>query len=125
MRLALLFTLHSCFILCFVLFWFLFFGPFFSILSFLLWNSWWLVEELLMLLRIFLIVRMEISQLLCKMSSPASSLIISGLWTHEAVPNRVRVAVRLRPRNAEELVADVDFADCVEIQPEVCLGSFL
>ncbi|CAK9866981.1 unnamed protein product [Sphagnum jensenii] len=36
-----------------------------------------------------------------------------------AVPNRVRVAVRLRPRNAEELVADVDFADCVEIQPEL------
>jgi kinesin family protein 5 len=59
------------------------------------------------------------------MSSSASSLIISGLWTHEAVPNRVRVAVRLRPRNAEELVADVDFADCVEIQPEVRLGSFL
>jgi hypothetical protein len=37
-----------------------------------------------------------------------------------AVPNRVRVAVRLRPRNAEELVSDVDFADCVELQPEVC-----
>ena len=36
------------------------------------------------------------------------------------VPNRVRVAVRLRPRNAEELQADVDFADCVELQPEVC-----
>lgn len=29
-------------------------------------------------------------------------------------------AVRLRPRNAEELQADVDFADCVELQPEVC-----
>ena len=36
------------------------------------------------------------------------------------VPNRVRVAVRLRPRNAEELQADVDSADCVELQPEVC-----
>ncbi len=36
------------------------------------------------------------------------------------MPNRVRVAVRLRPRNAEELVSDVDFADCVELQPEVC-----
>ncbi|KAG0561306.1 hypothetical protein KC19_9G053700 [Ceratodon purpureus] len=35
------------------------------------------------------------------------------------VPNRVRVAVRLRPRNAEELQADVDFADCVELQPEL------
>ncbi|KAK6935274.1 Kinesin motor domain [Dillenia turbinata] len=32
---------------------------------------------------------------------------------------RVRVAVRLRPRNAEELVADADFADCVELQPEL------
>lgn len=36
------------------------------------------------------------------------------------VPGRVRVAVRLRPRNAEESVADADFADCVELQPEVC-----
>ncbi|KAJ7010817.1 kinesin-like protein KIN-UA [Populus alba x Populus x berolinensis] len=35
------------------------------------------------------------------------------------VPGRVRVAVRLRPRNAEEMVADADFADCVELQPEV------
>ncbi|BBH03231.1 Armadillo/beta-catenin repeat family protein / kinesin motor family protein [Prunus dulcis] len=31
----------------------------------------------------------------------------------------VRVAVRLRPRNAEEMVADADFADCVELQPEL------
>jgi len=35
------------------------------------------------------------------------------------VANRVRVAVRLRPRNPEELVADTDFADCVELQPEL------
>ncbi|XP_012439570.1 kinesin-like protein KIN-UA isoform X1 [Gossypium raimondii] len=35
------------------------------------------------------------------------------------VPGRVRVAVRLRPRNAEESVADADFADCVELQPEL------
>ncbi|KAF9689432.1 hypothetical protein SADUNF_Sadunf01G0091600 [Salix dunnii] len=35
------------------------------------------------------------------------------------VPGRVRVAVRLRPRNAEEMVADADFPDCVELQPEV------
>ncbi|MBA0768214.1 hypothetical protein Gotri_017034 [Gossypium trilobum] len=34
------------------------------------------------------------------------------------VPGRVRVAVRLRPRNAEESVADADFSDCVELQPE-------
>nr|GMC84796.1 armadillo repeat-containing kinesin-like protein 2 [Ipomoea batatas] len=38
------------------------------------------------------------------------SLIVSG---------RVRVAVRLRPQNAEELAADADFADCVELQPEL------
>ncbi|XWS49832.1 hypothetical protein CRYUN_Cryun12cG0036800 [Craigia yunnanensis] len=36
-----------------------------------------------------------------------------------AVPGRVRVAVRLRPCNAEESVADADFADCVELQPEL------
>ncbi|KMT00114.1 hypothetical protein BVRB_1g019380 [Beta vulgaris subsp. vulgaris] len=35
------------------------------------------------------------------------------------VPGRVRVAVRLRPKNAEESVADADFADCVELQPEL------
>lgn len=34
------------------------------------------------------------------------------------------MAVRLRPRNAEELAADADFADCVELQPEVLLVSF-
>ncbi|XP_015961465.1 kinesin-like protein KIN-UB [Arachis duranensis] len=37
----------------------------------------------------------------------------------DAVPGRVRVAVRLRPRNAEEMIADADFADCVELQPEL------
>ncbi|KAI4327053.1 hypothetical protein L6164_019556 [Bauhinia variegata] len=35
------------------------------------------------------------------------------------VPGRVRVAVRLRPKNTEELAADADFADCVELQPEL------
>ncbi|KAM7273087.1 hypothetical protein ACFE04_027751 [Oxalis oulophora] len=30
------------------------------------------------------------------------------------LPGRVRVAVRLRPRNQEELVSDVDFADCLK-----------
>lgn len=38
-----------------------------------------------------------------------------------SVSGRVRVAVRLRPRNTEELVADADFADCVDLQPEVQL----
>ncbi|XP_019445077.1 PREDICTED: kinesin-like protein KIN-UA [Lupinus angustifolius] len=43
----------------------------------------------------------------------------SAAKDHAAVPGRVRVAVRLRPRNAEESVADTDFADCVELQPEL------
>ncbi|KAG9134493.1 hypothetical protein Leryth_026426 [Lithospermum erythrorhizon] len=34
------------------------------------------------------------------------------------VPGRVRVVVRLRPRNGEAMVADANFADCVELQPE-------
>ena len=42
-----------------------------------------------------------------------------NLNIHAILSGRVRVAVRLRPRNAEELIADADFADCVELQPEV------
>lgn len=34
------------------------------------------------------------------------------------------MAVRLRPKNAEESVADADYADCVELQPEVLSHSF-
>ncbi|KAM3698381.1 hypothetical protein ACB098_06G184300 [Castanea mollissima] len=34
-------------------------------------------------------------------------------------PRRVRVAIRLRPRNAEDLLSDADFSDCVELQPEL------
>ncbi|KMT12231.1 hypothetical protein BVRB_5g101760 isoform B [Beta vulgaris subsp. vulgaris] len=49
-------------------------------------------------------------------SSPAS---LSSAKNDAAVMGRVRVAVRLRPRNSEELVADADFADCVELQPEL------
>ncbi|KAL1548699.1 kinesin-like protein KIN-UB [Salvia divinorum] len=37
----------------------------------------------------------------------------------DSVSGRVRVAVRLRPRNTEELVADADFADCVDLQQEL------
>lgn len=48
-------------------------------------------------------------------SSPASFASKDS----DGVPGRVRVAVRLRPRNAEELAADADFADCVELQPEL------
>ncbi|KAK3232525.1 hypothetical protein Dsin_004406 [Dipteronia sinensis] len=34
-------------------------------------------------------------------------------------PGRVRVTVRLRPKNADDLQLDADFADCVELQPEL------
>lgn len=46
----------------------------------------------------------------------------SGGGLHKDTPGvsgRVRVAVRLRPRNTEELSTDADFADCVELQPEL------
>ncbi|XP_002509638.2 kinesin-like protein KIN-UA isoform X1 [Ricinus communis] len=49
-------------------------------------------------------------------SAPAS---LGAAKDDAGVPGRVRVAVRLRPRNAEEMEADADFADCVELQPEV------
>ncbi|XP_030550484.1 kinesin-like protein KIN-UC isoform X2 [Rhodamnia argentea] len=37
----------------------------------------------------------------------------------DEVSGRVRVAVRLRPRNSEDLLLDADYADCVELQPEL------
>ncbi|CAN6466518.1 unnamed protein product [Victoria cruziana] len=49
----------------------------------------------------------------------STSAAIASSKDDSGVPGRVRVAVRLRPRNAEELVADADFADCVELQPEL------
>ncbi|KAL5727969.1 hypothetical protein ACHQM5_001103 [Ranunculus cassubicifolius] len=52
-------------------------------------------------------------------SSPASLGNNNVKADSGAIPGRVRVAVRLRPRNAEEQVADADFADCVELQPEL------
>ncbi|KAL4575234.1 hypothetical protein LXL04_022076 [Taraxacum kok-saghyz] len=36
----------------------------------------------------------------------------------DAEPGRVRVAIRLRPKNTEE-ISDADFFDCVELQPEL------
>ncbi|KMT08135.1 hypothetical protein BVRB_6g143820 isoform C [Beta vulgaris subsp. vulgaris] len=43
----------------------------------------------------------------------------TSIIAHDPEPGRVRVAVRLRPRNNEDLASDVDFADCVELQPEL------
>ncbi|XVF33480.1 hypothetical protein REPUB_Repub17cG0172100 [Reevesia pubescens] len=52
--------------------------------------------------------------------SPGSALRrTSSVAAGDGVPGRVRVAVRLRPRNAEESIADADFSDCVELQPEL------
>jgi hypothetical protein len=63
-------------------FFFLFLGPSLSVLSFLLWNLLWLVEEVLSLLWFFLIVRMEISWFLWEMfESRSEGLLNAGLWT--------------------------------------------
>ncbi|XP_019090939.1 PREDICTED: kinesin-like protein KIN-UB [Camelina sativa] len=52
-------------------------------------------------------------------SAPRRNSTSSASLADNGVPGRVRVAVRLRPRNADESVADADFADCVELQPEL------
>jgi hypothetical protein len=54
---------HCC-SYCFQVFFFWFLGRLFSVFSFLLWNSLWLVEEMLTVLCLFLIIRMEICQFL-------------------------------------------------------------
>ena len=46
------------------------------------------------------------------------SAILRFVYT---VSGRVRVTVRLRPQNADELIADADFGDYVELMPEVCV----
>ncbi|MBA0651402.1 hypothetical protein Goklo_018732 [Gossypium klotzschianum] len=58
--------------------------------------------------------------MICIYYFPCSVFLFVNLMClySSSVPGRVRVAVRLRPRNAEESVADADFADCVELQPE-------
>ncbi|KAL5735028.1 hypothetical protein ACOSP7_032889 [Xanthoceras sorbifolium] len=43
----------------------------------------------------------------------------SDTYNNDEDSGRVRVAVRLRPKNAEDLHLDADFADCVESQPEL------
>ncbi|XP_071709610.1 kinesin-like protein KIN-UA [Rutidosis leptorrhynchoides] len=52
-------------------------------------------------------------------SSSFKSKIRRNSSGDDQLSGRVRVAVRLRPQNAEESVADADFADCVELQPEL------
>lgn len=58
----------------------------------------------------------------CKTNLPCkgfSSIVSHCVISLITVSGRVRVAVRLRPRNVEEVKMDVDFADCVELEPEV------
>ncbi|KAL0654736.1 hypothetical protein Bca4012_097427 [Brassica carinata] len=51
---------------------------------------------------------------------PLAEIRLNRVTIHaNPLAGRVRVAVRLRPRNADECVADADFADCVELQPEL------
>ncbi|KAJ8766097.1 hypothetical protein K2173_020613 [Erythroxylum novogranatense] len=52
-------------------------------------------------------------------TSRSHSLSSSSDFHFDNDPGRVRVAVRLRPKNAEDLILDADFADCVELQPEL------
>ncbi|CAI0410955.1 unnamed protein product [Linum tenue] len=48
--------------------------------------------------------------------SPSSS---SSHHNKDNDSGRVRLAVRVRPRSADEVLSDADFADCVELQPEL------
>ncbi|KAJ0102491.1 hypothetical protein Patl1_06039 [Pistacia atlantica] len=48
-----------------------------------------------------------------------NSRTLSNNNNNDEDSGRVRVAVRIRPRNAEDLILDADFADFVELQPEL------
>ncbi|XP_031105853.1 kinesin-like protein KIN-UC isoform X2 [Ipomoea triloba] len=52
-------------------------------------------------------------------TSRTRSPAFSPSLDNDSEPGRVRVAVRLRPRNAEDVLTDSDYADCVEMQPEL------
>ncbi|PWA40370.1 Armadillo [Artemisia annua] len=54
-----------------------------------------------------------------KSRASSSSNVRRSSSGDDQLSGRVRVAVRLRPQNAEETVTDADFADCVELQPEL------
>ncbi|TQD82331.1 hypothetical protein C1H46_032104 [Malus baccata] len=47
----------------------------------------------------------------------------SNVFLWSVTKERVRVAVRLRPRNLEDRISDSDFADSVELQPELYMES--
>ncbi|XP_017695831.1 kinesin-like protein KIN-UA isoform X2 [Phoenix dactylifera] len=51
--------------------------------------------------------------------SVAAGSLRASIDDQNADSGRVRVAVRLRPKNAEDFPFDADFTDCVELQPEL------
>ncbi|XP_029116554.1 kinesin-like protein KIN-UA isoform X2 [Elaeis guineensis] len=51
--------------------------------------------------------------------SVAAGSLRASIDDENADSGRVRVAVRLRPKNAEDFPFDADFTDCVELQPEL------
>nr|XP_011469637.1 PREDICTED: armadillo repeat-containing kinesin-like protein 1 isoform X2 [Fragaria vesca subsp. vesca] len=51
--------------------------------------------------------------------TPTSRLPNSNSELHQQDAGRVRVAVRVRPRNDEDRVSDSDYGDSVEVQPEL------
>ncbi|GAB2276802.1 hypothetical protein Dimus_011517 [Dionaea muscipula] len=51
--------------------------------------------------------------------SAAPSFRTNSVFDDDPEPGKVRVAVRIRPRNAEDFATDADYADCVEVQPEM------
>jgi hypothetical protein len=58
----------------------------FSVLSFLLWNSLWLVEEVLTFLFFFLVIRMEISQFLWEIYFMLCKSLGAGLCRNMGPP---------------------------------------
>ncbi|KAL9255941.1 Kinesin-like protein [Drosera capensis] len=55
------------------------------------------------------------NDLIVRAKSPKRSYSNHSSKPHDQEPGRVRVSVRLRPRHVE----DADYADCVELQPEM------
>ncbi|KAL5710014.1 hypothetical protein ACHQM5_020629 [Ranunculus cassubicifolius] len=51
--------------------------------------------------------------------TPNSRASISLNPNDDSEPARVRVSVRVRPRNDDDLLSDADSYDCIELQPEV------
>ncbi|GJW09381.1 putative reverse transcriptase domain-containing protein, partial [Tanacetum coccineum] len=64
------------------------------------------------------LIQLKVGPLKMVLNSRAAADLVEQKTVMRLVSDRVRVAVRLRPQNAEETVTDVDFVDCVELKPE-------